>query len=79
MPFSVVNMKAVEASYKVSLGIAKDGKPHTIGKSLLLSADKPMASSVLGDKEAKQPEPVPLSTTQYHNEFQTRLQMLRNS
>jgi hypothetical protein len=28
MPFSGVNMKAVEASYKVSLRIANAGKPH---------------------------------------------------
>jgi hypothetical protein len=48
--FSGVNMKA----YKVSLTIAKAGKPHTIGDSLLLPAAKDMASAVLGQKTAKQ-------------------------
>jgi hypothetical protein len=40
MSFSGVNMKAVEASNKVSLRIAKAGKTssHTIGESLLLPA-----------------------------------------
>jgi hypothetical protein len=46
-------MKAVEASYKVSLRIAKAGKPHTTAESLLLPAAKDMASSVLGEKVAK--------------------------
>jgi hypothetical protein len=50
MSFSGVNMKAVEASYKVSLRIARAGKPHAIGESLLLPAAKDMASSVLGEK-----------------------------
>jgi hypothetical protein len=54
-------MKAVEASYKVSLRIAKAGKPHTIGESLLLPAAKDVASSVLGEKVAKQLESIPLS------------------
>jgi hypothetical protein len=61
MSSSGVNMKAVEASYKVSLRIAKAGKPHTIGESLLLSAAKDSASSVLGEKVAKQLKSIPLS------------------
>jgi hypothetical protein len=62
MSFSGVNMKAVEASYKVSLRIAKAEKPHTIGESLLIQAAKEMASSVLGEKVAKQLESIPLSS-----------------
>jgi hypothetical protein len=61
MSFSKVNMKAVEASYRVCLRITKAGKPHTIGESLLLPATKDMASSVLGEKVAKQLESIPLS------------------
>jgi hypothetical protein len=61
MSFSGVNIKAVEASYKVSLRIAKAGKPLTIGESLLLPAAKDMASSVSGEKVAKQLESIPLS------------------
>jgi hypothetical protein len=46
-------MMAVEASYKASLRIAKAGKTHTIGGSLLLPETKDMAISVLGEKVAK--------------------------
>jgi hypothetical protein len=62
MSFSGVNMKAIETmSYKVSLRIAKAGRPHTIGESLLQPAAEDMASSVLGEKVAKQRESIPLS------------------
>jgi hypothetical protein len=61
MSYSGVNMKAVEASYKVSLRIAKAGKPHTNGESLLLPVAEDMTSSVLGEKVAKQLELIPLS------------------
>jgi hypothetical protein len=54
-------MKAVDASYKVNLRIAKAGESHTIAESLLLAAAKVMASSVLGEKAAKQLELIPLS------------------
>jgi hypothetical protein len=58
--FSGVNMKAVDAFYKVSSRTAKAGKPHITGESLLLPAAKDMASSVLGEKVAKQLESIPL-------------------
>jgi hypothetical protein len=61
MSFSGVNMKALEASYIVSLKADKAGKPHTIGESLLLPAAKDMANTVLGGKVAKQLEWIPLS------------------
>jgi hypothetical protein len=61
MLFSGVNMKAVQAPYKVTLRIAEAGKHHSIRMFLLLSAAKDIASSVLGEKAAKQPELVPLS------------------
>jgi hypothetical protein len=66
-------MKAVEASYKVSLRIAIAGKPQTIVESLLLPAAKDMASSVLGKKVAKQLESIPLSNDTLSREFQTWL------
>jgi hypothetical protein len=74
MSFSRVNMKAV-----VSLRIAKAGKPHTIGESLLLPAAKDMSSSVLGEKVAKQLESVPLSNNTVSRQISDMLQMLRNS
>jgi hypothetical protein len=61
MSFSEVKIKAVEASYKVSLRRATAGKPHTIGQSLLLPAAKDVASSVLGEKVAEELESIPLS------------------
>jgi hypothetical protein len=61
MSVSGVNKKAVEASYKVSLRIAKAGKLHTIGEALLLPAAKDMASSVLREKVAKQLDSILLS------------------
>lgn len=59
--FLSVNMRAVEASYKVSLRIAQEAKPHTIGESLVLPAAKDIVSSILGDKEAKQLDVISLS------------------
>jgi hypothetical protein len=61
MSFSGVNLKAVEASYKVSLRRAKSGKPHIIGQSSLLPAAKDVASSVVGQKVAEQLYSIPLS------------------
>jgi hypothetical protein len=61
MSLSGFNMKAVEASYTVSLRISEAGKPHTTGESLLPPAAKDMASSVLGEKVAQQLESIPLS------------------
>ena len=54
-------MKALEASYEVSLRIAKAGKPHTIGESLILPSATDMVRIMLGDKAAKQLEMIPLS------------------
>ena len=39
-----VNERAVEASYRVSLLIAKTKKPHTIGEDLILPNAKEMVS-----------------------------------
>jgi hypothetical protein len=61
MSLSGVDMKSVEASYKVSLRRAKAGKPHTIGEPFLLPAANVMASSVLGQEAAKRLECFPLS------------------
>lgn len=38
--FTSLNSKSVEASYKVSLKIVLEGKPHTIGETLILPATK---------------------------------------
>jgi len=45
------NAQTVEASYRASFWIAKAGKSHTIGESLLLPAMKDIVSTVLGEKK----------------------------
>lgn len=51
----------IKASYLASLRIAKDGKPHTIGETLLLPAAVDMVQAVLGEKAAKEIKKIPLS------------------
>ena len=58
--FIGINMKATEASYKVSLRIAKAGKSHTIGESLILPAATDMVHSILGEKSIDTIESYPL-------------------
>ncbi|VVC45986.1 HAT, C-terminal dimerisation domain [Cinara cedri] len=59
--FTNFNENIVKASYLASLIIAKDGKPHTIGETLVLPAAKEIVRCVLGDKAAKEIEKVSLS------------------
>lgn len=51
----------IKASYLASFRIAKEGKPHTIGETLLLPAARDMVQAVLGEKSAKEIQKVPLS------------------
>ena len=53
--------KAQEASYRVSLRIAKAGKPHTIGEELCLPLAKEITHIMCGEKAARQLNLVPLS------------------
>ncbi|KAK7886953.1 hypothetical protein WMY93_026574 [Mugilogobius chulae] len=55
------NAKATEASYKVALLIAKTGKPHSIGETLVKPAAKVMANIMLGKKASDDMDKVPLS------------------
>ncbi|KAL4082946.1 hypothetical protein QTP88_029444 [Uroleucon formosanum] len=59
--FTNFNENIVKASYLASLIIAKNGKPHTIGETLVLPAAKEIVRCVLGDKAAKEIEKVSLS------------------
>ena len=59
--FTAANSQALTASYLVSLRIAKTGKPHTIGESLILPAAKDIVSCILGEAAAKKLDVVPLS------------------
>lgn len=51
----------MEASFLVSLRIAKCGKPHTIGEELILPAAKDMVTCMLGVPSAKQLDMISLS------------------
>uniref|UniRef100_A0A3P9IJD4 Uncharacterized protein n=1 Tax=Oryzias latipes TaxID=8090 RepID=A0A3P9IJD4_ORYLA len=55
------NAKATEASYKVSLLIAKAGKPHSIGENLVKPAAKVMANILFGGKAGDKINRIPLS------------------
>ena len=50
----------IEASYAVSLRIARARKPHTIGDDLILPCLKDMVRLVLGDQFAKKSTSIPL-------------------
>lgn len=61
--FINVDINLLKASYLASLRIAKNGKPHTIGETLVLPAAKNMVQAVLRTKAAKEIDKVSLSNT----------------
>ena len=62
------NTKATKASYKVSLLIAKAGKPHSIGETLVKPAAKVMANIMLGEKASEELNKVHLPMIQSRGE-----------
>ncbi len=59
--FVKLNGKATVASYRVALRIAKAGKAHTTGETLILPAAKDLSSVMLGETAASKIDSVPLS------------------
>ncbi|KAK4884779.1 hypothetical protein RN001_001050 [Aquatica leii] len=59
--FVNIDKKLVKALYLGSYRIAKEGKPHTIGETLLFPVAKGMVEAVLGKKTTKEIEKIPLS------------------
>ncbi|XP_062565796.1 zinc finger BED domain-containing protein 5-like [Armigeres subalbatus] len=59
--FTKVSEKAMIASYHLSLKVARSGKAHTIGESLILPAIKETVSIMFGEKYAHEIEAIPLS------------------
>ncbi len=59
--FVKLNGKATVASYRVALRIAKEGKAHTIGETLILPRAKDLCSVMLGEAAASKIDSVPLS------------------
>jgi hypothetical protein len=56
-----INSKVLEASYLLSLRIAKTGKPHSIGENLLLPAINDVVKTMFGNKLLKYIDLIPLS------------------
>ena len=50
-------------SYLISLRIAKAGKPHTIGETLVFPAIKDTVKVFFGDKSEKEVEAIPTSNS----------------
>lgn len=59
--FRMENEKAVEASYKIALLIAKDKKPHTIGESLIKPCLITACRTVLGEDSCNKVGKISLS------------------
>jgi hypothetical protein len=57
----LINNKALEASYLLSLRTAKAGKPHSIGENVLLPATKVVVKTMFSEKFLKDIDLIPLS------------------
>lgn len=66
------NAALVEASFLVSIEIAKKKKPHTIGEELILPCAKTMVKLVLGEKSAEKLSAISLS----NNTVQRRISLM---
>lgn len=55
------SISALKASYLVSLRIAKEKKPHTIGEKLILPCCKDIVTAMFGEESAKKLDTIPLS------------------
>lgn len=60
------NQLYVEASYKISYNIAKSGKGHTIGETLVYPCIKDAVQTVLGDESVDKISNIPLSNSTVH-------------
>jgi len=69
--FTNIDSKYLGASYLASLRIVKDGKPHTVGETLILPAAKDMVQTVLGEKVAKELDKIPLSNNSVKKRIDT--------
>lgn len=67
--FQQENEKVIEASYEVSLLIAKDKKPHTIGETLIKPSILKATRIVLGEESQRKMDKIPLS----NNSVQRRI------
>ena len=61
--FTDVNKPAVYSSYVTSYHIAKQKKPHTIGQNLIMPVAKEIVEIMIGEKERKLLDSIPLSAS----------------
>ena len=61
--FTGVNKPAVYSSYVASSHIAKQKKPYTIGQNLIMPVAKEIGEIMIGEKERKLLDPIPLSAS----------------
>ena len=64
--YSQNNEHALEASYRVSLRIAKAKHPHTIGEELIMPCAKEMVSLMIGEEMVSKLGIIPLSNNTVH-------------
>jgi len=77
--FTTINERALEASYYVSLRIAKTGNPHTIGEKLILPAAKDIVSLLFDEKTASKLDCVPLSNNTVHRRVHEMADSVKHS
>lgn len=76
--FTGSTKKAVEASFLVSLRIAKCGKAHTIGEELVLPAAKDIVKCMLGEQDAKKLGTISLSNDTVHRRINSMASNVKN-
>ena len=76
--YTNVNEKSLFVSYLIGLRIAKAGKPHTVGKTLILPAIKDAVKVFFGDKSEKEIESVTISNNPVTRRIDEMAQWLEN-
>jgi hypothetical protein len=73
-----INDKALQASYVISLQIAKCKKPHNIGEELILPAIIQTCKLLFGEEKSKITETIPLSNGTVKRRFHDMSQDIEN-
>ena len=76
--YTNVNEKSLFVSYLIGLRIAKAGKPHTVGKTLVLPAIKDAVKVFFGDKSEKEIGSVTISNNPVTRRIDEMAQWLEN-
>ena len=64
--FNQLSISAIETSYVISLKIAQQKKPHTIGETLILPCIKEAVRLMLGEASVKKLDPLSISNNTVH-------------